>query len=148
MRVESRSAGILLGCALAAVVSGCSGSAEDDVEGCSPLSQQQVTRLVGSNSENFKAGGPFTVSAAQQALVEGNEFFTGVVYLKGEAPGVDTAVYVFARTSADIGVSAGGLLGADPFTRERWVWGDVAERGAPIEDAAQDAVVSAPVCLS
>ena len=123
-------------------------AAEEEATTCSPLSQDEVAALVGENSANYKGEGPFTVTAALRAPVSSpNDFFTAVVYLQGDAPDAQGLVYVFATSTDDLRDPAGSVLGAEPATRDAWVWGEVAERGAPITTAARQAVADAEVCL-
>ncbi len=125
-------------------VSACS----SDTAACTDLREDEVAVLLGQAGENWKGDGTFTVTAAQRSPVEGqNDFFTGVVYLQGDAAGATGEVYVFATAADDLSAPGAGLMGATPFTRERWTWGEVAQRGAPLEDAAREAVADAPVCL-
>jgi len=126
-------------------VSGC---AVDDADGCSDLTDEEVVVLVGPESENWKGDSTFTATAAQRSVVgPGNDVFPSVVYLQGDAAGSIGEVYVFATASDDLTEPGVSLMGANPFTRQRWAWGDVAQRGAPLEDAARDAVADAEVCL-
>ena len=135
----------VLAALLLLAVGGC---ALDTASGCSDLTDEEVDVLVGPNGENWKGDGRFTVTAAQRSVVgSDNDFFTGVVYLQGDAAGATGDVFVFATASEDLSVPGASLMGANPFTRERWVWGDVAQRGAPLEDAARAAVAGAEVCL-
>lgn len=142
------------------VVSGCGGGdasptpaepSEDAIDGgtrCTPLSDLEVATLLGEDSSNYKGDGPFTVTAALRAPVTSpNEFFSWVVYLQGDSTDEEGAVYVFATSVDDLTDPGGGVLGADPITRDAWTWGEVAERGAPLTRAARSAVASADVCL-
>lgn len=120
----------------------------EDATPCTPLKAEEVAVLLGPNGERWKGEGEFSPTAAERSPLSGdNEFFSGVIYLQGDAPGDSGQVYVFATTSDDLTVADGGLLGADPLTRDRWAWGDVAQRGAPLTNAARDAVADAPACL-
>jgi hypothetical protein len=146
------------------VVSGCGGgdasptpaepstlaspSARPDDTACTPLSDLEVAALVGEDSSNYKRAGPFTATAALRTPVTSpNEFFSWVVYLQGDSPDGDGRVYVFATSVDDLTDPGGGVLGADPVTRDAWTWGEVAERGAPLTTAARSAVAGADVCL-
>lgn len=154
---------VVLGAAIV-VMSGCGGGdvtsaptepstdagrdASADATTCTPLSDLEVAALVGENSSNYKGAGPFTVTAALRAPVTSpNEFFSWVVYLQGDSPDGDGRVYVFATSVDDLTDPGGGVLGADPVTRDAWTWGEVAERGAPLTTAARAAVAGADVCL-
>jgi hypothetical protein len=137
---------VAIGVLLLLALSGCS---VDGSSGCSDLSDEEIAVLVGADGANWKGDGQFTVTAAQRSSVTGqNDFFTSVVYLQGTADGSTSDVYVFATAADDLSEPGAGLMGANPFTRERWAWGDVAQRGAPLEDAARDAVADATVCLA
>lgn len=119
-----------------------------DAPACTPLSAEEVAVLLGPDGARWKGEGSFTPTAAERAPLSGdNEFFSGVIYLQGDTSEDAGQVYVFATTSDDLTVADGGLLGADPLTRDRWAWGDVAQRGAPLTTAARDAVADAPACL-
>ena len=135
---------LLLSTLLIVVASACS----SDASACTDLGEDEVAVLLGPAGENWKGDGPFTVTAAQRSTVGGqNDFFTSVVYLQGDAAGAAGEVYVFATAADDLTAPDAGLMGANPFTRERWAWGEVAQRGAPLEDAAREALADAPVCL-
>ncbi len=136
---------LVLGALLLVGLSACS----SDVAGaCTDLSDDELAVLLGPDGENWTGDGSFTATAAQRTTVDGqNDFFSSVVYLQGDSAGSDSAVYVFATAADDLSAPGSGLMGANPFTRESWAWGEVAQRGAPLEDAARDAVASAAVCL-
>lgn len=155
---------VVLGAAIVVVMSGCGGGdatsaptepstdagrdASADATTCTPLSDLEVAALVGEDSSNYKGAGPFTATAALRAPVtSANEFFSWVVYLQGDSPDGDGLVYVFATSVDDLTDPGGGVLGADPVTRDAWTWGEVAERGAPLTTAARAAVAGADVCL-
>jgi hypothetical protein len=136
---------IVAGMVVTLMLSGCS---SDGSAGCSDLTPDEVSVLVGPNGANWKGEGELTVTAAQRSSVAApNDFFTGVVYVQGDSTGSTGDVYVFATAADDLTAPGAGLMGATPFTRDSWVWGDVAQRGAPLEDAARDAVADAPQCL-
>lgn len=140
MRAASAVGGLLL-----LVLSGC---AADSSSGCSDLTDEEIAVLLGPDGASWKGDGSFTVTAAQRSVVTAdNDFFSWVVFLQGDAAGSTDEVYVFATASDNLSEPGAGLMGANPFTRERWVWGDVAQRGAPLEDAARDAVADAEACL-
>lgn len=121
---------------------------DEQASACIPLSEDEIAVLLGPDGERWKGEGTFTPTGAQRAAVPGeNEFFSGVIYLQGDSPDQQGQVYAFATTSEELTGAEGSLMGADPLTRERWAWGDVAQRGAPLEDAARDAVAAAPACL-
>lgn len=115
---------------------------------CTDLTDDEVTLLLGVDGENWTGDEPFMVTAARRAAVDGqNDFFTSVVYVQGGPAGSAGEVYVFATAADDLSATGAGLMGANPFTRDAWAWGAVAQRGAPLEDAAREAVAAAPVCL-
>jgi hypothetical protein len=136
----------LLAALLLVSLSAC--SSDPAASACTDLSDDEIAVLLGPRGENWTGDGPFTVTAAQRTTVDGqNDFFSSVVYVQGDAAGSDGAVYVFATADDDLSVPGAGLMGANPFTRATWAWGEVAQRGAPLEDAARDGVASAAVCL-
>ncbi len=135
----------MLGALLLVGLSACS---SDTAAACADLTDDEIAVLLGPDGENWTGDGPFTVTAAQRTRVDAqNDFFSSVVYLQGDAAGADSAVYAFATADDDLSAPGAGLMGANPFTRASWAWGEVAQRGAPLEDAARDAVASAAVCL-
>ena len=116
--------------------------------GCTPLSDAEVAVLVGMDGENWTGDGEFSTTAAEKTAVPAEDrLFTHVVFLQGDAPGLEGEVYVFASQYEDLTQPGGLLVGADSVTREFWVWGESFPAESTPGLAASQSVLEVEECL-
>ena len=122
-------------------------SGEAAATSCLPLSQAEITAIVGVNHENWTGSGELVVHGGEKARTNANNTlgFTHVAFIRASAGGIPNEVFKFVNGSNFANPST-LLMGADSVAREFFVWGEATEIGSPADQAARAALGGAPSC--